>query len=193
MKITPLLLNPFKWSQERTLLIVGLTALALSVFVSHFCHVEFQILRINPLNKVTVWKALFNQVVIVSVLSLFFFIAGKIVNGKTRFIDIFNTVIVGFIPFYILGLQNINHFQTREINALEQAVQDGGIYSYLPSPLFIILAIVSLVFIVYYIYLFVIGFRTATHSKRVGHYVTFVLALIIADLAASYIINSFNF
>src|SRR5690606_40923219 len=66
---------------------------------------------------------------------------------------------------------------------------DGGIYSYLPSPLFLTLAFVSLAVIVYYIYLFVIGFRTATHSKRVGHYVTFVLALIIADLAASYIIN----
>ena len=193
MKITRLLLNPFKWLQTSTLLTIGLSALICSVFISHFCHVEFQILRMNPMNEVSVWKAMFNQVVIVSVLIFIFFIAGKIINNKTRFIDIFNTVIVGFIPFYTLGLQNINHFQTREINTMEQAIQDGGIYAYLPSPLFLILAFISLAVIVYYIYLFVIGFKTATHSKKVGHYVIFALALIIADLIVSYTINTFNF
>lgn len=193
MKIIKLLLNPFKWLQERTLLIIGLIGFVCSICISHFCDVEFQVLRMNPLNEVTIWKALFNQFLITAVLSIFFFVAGKIVNKKTRFVDIFNTVIIGFIPFHLIGLQNINHFQTREVEAMNQAMLEGGIYAAMPSALFIIISLISLPIIVYYIYLFVTGFKTATHSRKAIHYVAFTLALIIADLVASYTINSLNF
>lgn len=193
MKIINYLRNPYRWLQDRNLLTISVFSLLIGMIISHFCQVEFQVLRINPLNEVSWIKAFFNQLIIIAVPTVLFFITAKIINKKTRLLDILTTVTVALIPYYILALQNINHFLTNETHAIEEAMKSGNFTDYLPSPLFILLSILSLVFIAYYIYLLVTGFKTATNSKKAWHYILFVLALILSDIIASIIINTTHF
>lgn len=193
MKIINFLRNPYRWLQDRNLLTISVFSLLIGMIISHFCKVEFQVLRINPLNDVSWIKAFFNQLIIIAIPTILFFITAKIINKKTRLLDILTTVCVALIPYYILGLQNINHFLTNETHAIEEAMKSGNITDYLPSPLFIFLSVLSLVFIAYYIYLLVTGFKTATNSKKTWHYILFVLALIFSDIIASIIINTTHF
>ena len=185
-----LLLNPFAKIQDKKLLTLGLIAYITGLFIAFSMKMEIQILRINPLTTISLPKILLNHSVITICLSLAFFGIGKIINKKTRFIDILNTVFIAFIPYYISLFQNINSYLTKETEKVMNALRTGTILELTPSFLFIVVTLVGLLFFIYYIYLLFIGFKTATHSKKIWHYVLFFVTLIVVDVIVSMIINS---
>ncbi len=184
------LLNPFAKIEDKKLLTLGLIAYIIGIFIAFSMKIELQILRINPLSTIDLPKILLNHSVITICLSLAFFGIGKIINKKTRFIDILNTVFIAFIPYYISLFQNINGYLTNETGKVMDALRQGTILNLTPSFLFIMVTLVGLLFFIYYIYLLFIGFKTATHSKKIWHYVLFFATLVVIDLIVSMIINS---
>ena len=185
-----ILLNPFAVLSDKKQTIIGIISLILGILIAHFMDINIQILRIDPTEKVSLLKSFLNLCVCISFLSLAFFGIGKIINKKTRFIDIINTVLLAFIPVYLSLFQNINNFLTNEINQIVEAIANGDIYNMSPPILLLIVGLLGFAFFIYYIYLLFIGFKTATNAKKAWHYVLFFATLIIIDLLTSIIINS---
>ncbi len=190
MKKIKIFTNPFAVIQDRTLLIMGVITFITGIFVAYSMHIEMQILRVNPLSTLTFNKILFNHTSIVGMLTLTLLGIGKIINKKTRFIDILNTVFIALIPLYISLFQNIDGFLLKETQHIENAIKDGSIYTQSPPFMFILVGLMGLCMFVYYIYLLFIGFKTATNAKKIWHYVLFFTTLIITDILTSFLIHS---
>lgn len=185
-----ILLNPFAVLSDKKQTIIAVTSLMLGTLLSYFFHVNVQVLRINPLNDLSFMEVLLDQVILILILTISFFGIGKIINKKTRLIDIFNGICIAFIPIYISLFQNLNNFLTNETNKLMEAISNGDIYNMSPPILLLIVGLIGFVFFIYYIYLLFIGFKTATNAKKAWHYVLFFSTLIIIDILTSFIINS---
>lgn len=189
-KLLQLLKNPFALVEDKKLFLVGISTFIVGIFLAYYFQLQQQILRLNisetpNLKQVIIW-----HVIIVASLTIVYLILGKIINKKTRFIDILNTVLIALIPIYITFFQNFNNFLTEETSKMLNALKDGSIYSQSPPILFIFVGVAGLVFFIYYIYLLFIGFKTATNSKKIWHYTLFFVLLIITDLLCSGLINS---
>ncbi len=189
-KLLQLLKNPFALVEDKKLFLVGISTFIVGIFLAYYFQLQQQILRLNisetpNLKQVIIW-----HVIIVASLTIVYLILGKIINKKTRFIDILNTVLIALIPIYITFFQNFNNFLTEETSKMLNALKDGSIYSQSPPILFIFVGLAGLVFFIYYIYLLFIGFKTATNSKKIWHYTLFFVLLIITDILTSGLINS---
>ena len=189
-KLLQLLKNPFALVEDKKLFLVGISTFIVGIFLAYYFQLQQQILRLNisetpNLKQVIIW-----HVIIVASLTIIYLILGKIINKKTRFIDILNTVLIALIPIYITFFQNFNNFLTEETSKMLNALKDGSIYSQSPPILFIFVGLAGLVFFIYYIYLLFIGFKTATNSKKIWHYTLFFVLLIITDILTSSLINS---
>lgn len=185
-----ILLNPFAVLSDKKQTIIAITSVIIGTLLSYLLDVNIQVLRINPLSALSFIEVVIDQVILISFLTFTFFGIGKIINKKTRLIDIFNGICIAFIPIYISLFQNINNFLTNEINAFVESMKNIEIYSMSPPILLIVVAVLSVVLYFYFVYLLFIGFKTATNSKKAWHYVLFFATLIITDLITSYIINS---
>lgn len=185
-----ILLNPFAVLSDKNQIIIGIASLIIGTLLSYFLHVNIQVLRINPLTDLSFIEVVTDQVILISLLTFSFFGIGKIINSKTRLIDIFNGICIASIPLYISLFQNINNFLTDEMNKLVEEMKNGNILNLSPSFLFLFISLLGFVFFIYYVYLLFIGFKTATNAKKAWHYVLFFVTLIVMDLIVSFLINS---
>lgn len=183
------LLNPFAILSDQKQKIIAIISIIIGTLLSYFLHVNVQVLRINPLTDLSFIQVVIDQTIVISLLTLSFFGIGKIINKKTRIIDIFYGICIAFIPIYISLFQNLNEFLTNETNKIIEAIENGNIYNMSPPILLIIIGLLGTVFFMYYIYLLFIGFKTATHAKKAWHYVLFFATLIIIDIITSTLIN----
>ncbi|UUV20675.1 YIP1 family protein [Paenimyroides aestuarii] len=189
-KLLQILKNPFALVEDKKLFFVGISTFIIGILLAYYFQLQQQILRLNisetpDLKKVIIW-----HLIIVVSLTIAFFTLGKIINKKTRFIDILNTVLIALIPIYISFFQNFNNFLTEETEKMLNALKDGSIYTQSPPLLFIFVGIAGLVFFIYYIYLLFIGFKTATNAKKTAHYALFFVILFFTDAICSFLINS---
>lgn len=184
-----IIVNPFRVLNDKKQTIIAISSLILGIILSYLLQVNIQVLRINPLSELNFFEVVLDQVILISITSLSFFGIGKIINKKTRFIDIFNTINIALIPIYLSLFQNINNFLTNETNKLVEEMQNGNILNLTPPYLFIIVGLFGFVLFIYYIYLFFVGFKTATNAKKTWHYVLFFATLISVDIITSILIN----
>lgn len=189
-KIGQLLKNPFAVLSDKQILLTGIIAFVIGIFLAFQFQIQLQILRINTLKIPSLLEVVIGHLIILICLTISFFILGKVINKKTRFIDILSSVLISLIPLYISLFQNINGFLSNETSKIENAIKDGTIYTQTPPILLIIVGLVGLCFFIYYIYLLFVGFKTATNAKKVWHYLLFFIILIAIDLLTSGLINS---
>ena len=189
-KIGQLLKNPFAVLSDKQILLTGIIAFVIGIFLAFQFQIQLQILRINTLKIPSLLEVVIGHLIILICLTISFFILGKVINKKTRFIDILSSVLISLIPLYISLFQNINGFLTNETSKIENAIKDGTIYTQTPPILLIIVGLVGLCFFIYYIYLLFVGFKTATNAKKVWHYLLFFVILIVIDILTSGLINS---
>lgn len=189
-KIVHLLKNPFAVLTDKQILLTGVVAFVIGIFLAFQFQIQLQILRINTLKIPNLLEVVIGHLIIIICLTVSFFILGKVINKKTRFIDILSSVLISLIPLYISLFQNINGFLSNETSKIENAVKDGTIYTQTPPFLLIIVGLIGFCFFIYYIYLLFVGFKTATNAKKIWHYLLFFVILIAIDLLTSGLINS---
>lgn len=169
--------NPFQKFDEKHLLLIGILFFILNLIgcyyyglsngsIFHYSTIEGNesILEILKSNS-------FSFLFAILVLS----ILGKILNKRTRFIDIANTVLVSQIPLIITTpvLGWTLHRET--ISSLVQ--NNGNIdYMHILNLLIALIWILSiLTMLVYSIVLYYNGFQTATNIKKWQHIVAFTI------------------
>lgn len=189
-KIGQLLKNPFAVLSDKQILLTGVVSFVIGIFLAFQFQIQLQILRINTLKIPSLIEVSIGHLIIVICLTISLFIIGKIINKKTRFIDILSSVLISLIPIYISFFENVNGFLTNETTKIENAVKEGTIYTQTPPILLIIVGFISFCFFIYYIYLLFVGFKTATNAKKTWHYLLFFVILIAIDLLTSGLINS---
>ena len=180
------LFNPFSKFEENQLLIGGILVTILGTIIGFLCNVTFDgVLDMHIIEETTLIKVTIENTVNISTITLLLFVLGKIVNPKTRFIDILNTCLWHRFPLYfgailsiILLPKNLNEKLLKGANIMEN-----------PSVLVltVIFGILILLIAAYSIILLVYGFKTATNTKKWQHFVFFGITILIAEIISKYI------
>jgi hypothetical protein len=187
-----LLFNPFEKYSDTILLVSGLIGNSIGVFIFYIFKVRcIGFLKIDYVEESNLLHTIFQNIIIISSLTIILFGLGKIVNQKTRFIDVFNACLMAKIPFYTLGFFNINDVISSSFLELKslyisQKITEASMVNF---PLVLVFSLVSFVILIWAIVLLYNGFKTASNVKETKHKVYFAIAIVIADIISRILIN----
>ena len=194
-----LLINPFESVSETKLLAFGIITMLLASYLAFLLNGRFDgAIDLHFTENVETLQPLIDNIINFVSLFVFLFIAGKIINSKTRIIDIATPILVAKIPYYILLLFNINNFIYNESSLLVHSANlenSSKMPNIDPKTLGIILpfALVSIAFLIWFFVLLYYGFKTATNSKTPAHKMYFIGAIILAEVLSSLLIMFINY
>ncbi|VDH03031.1 hypothetical protein [Bergeyella zoohelcum] len=181
--------NPFVKYSEQKLLLVGLLSWGLMNFAMFLFDSRMNGLLHIADGETNVLKNLqiTNGVFFFNVLC--FFALAKIINLKTRFIDVLNSFLVSLLPLAaIVYLTHIPTIDEIYKNTVARMQQPEKLFSnVLDFIIFILFTMIVLMLLVYAVTLMYNGFKTATHLKN-GIYtaVFFALLFILNSITQAY-------
>jgi len=190
-----LLFKPFEKYSEQKLLITGIIATLIGALVCNALNCRFiGFLKMTFIDEAFIGKSILDNIIIVSCLTFFLFLAGKYIYKKTRLIDIIVTAIIAPIPLYLLPIFNINNtIKTTTENILQYSSTE--LAHQIPTeniiPL-VLFGLFSLLILIWCIALLYNGFKTASNTKGTKAIVIFGIALVLADIASRYVIFHLN-
>lgn len=199
-----LLLNPFERFPERTLLIWGILSLVIGSVIAFAVHGKFDgVLDLHFGPDVQWYGPFLDNLINIFSLLIPLMIVGRIVNDKTRIIDVLTTILVARMPYYLLVLFNINNFMedlTNQMMSQFAGTVPGKNFEVdkiaigpLEMLLFIMFAILSILVLIWMITLLYRGFKTATNLKSAPHIVMFSVAIIVAEIISKIIFSNINY
>ncbi len=184
--------NPLLKFSERSLLILGILSVIAGSLIGHYFSLTFDgAFDTHPL-QINLLESLKENAINILMVFILLLILGKIINPKTRLVDIATISMIYRIPIYISGpLINLPVFKTIGDKALANKDNLENI-KFETLELFSILAASSvlMIFLIYSIVILVNGFRTATNLKKWQYYVYFAIVLIIAEVLSKTLINN---
>ncbi len=186
------LFNPLLKFSERSLLILGILSIVAGSLIGHYFSLTFDgAFDTHPL-QITFIESLKENAINILMVFILLLILGKIINLKTRLVDIATISMIYRIPIYISGpLINLPVFKAIADKVLANKDNLENI-KFETLELFSILAASSvlMIFLIYSIVILVNGFRTATNLKKWQYYVCFAIVLIIAEVLSKTLINN---
>ncbi len=192
------LFNPFEKYSEKNLLIFGITATFLGSFVGFVMKARFDgIVDMHLVESIEWHEPLVDNIINALVLFVLFFAFGKMINPKTRAIDILNVSLICRIPIYLVALTNIGGYLEKSTQNMMDKIDFENMYNvpqFELSDMVIILAfsVVMILLLIYMIVLFWKGFRTATNSKGAKNIIIFIVLFIVAEILSKYLTITFN-
>ena len=192
------LFNPFEKYSEKTLLIFGIVATFSGSFLGYLMKARFDGIVDMHLVKNIKWnEPLVDNIINVLVLFVLFFAFGKMINSKTRAVDILNVSLICRIPIYLVSLTNLGGILEKSTQNMMDKIDFenlNNIPQFELSDMIIILvcSVVMILLLIYMIVLFWKGFRTATNSKGAKNIIIFIVLFIIAEILSKYLILTFN-
>lgn len=189
------LLNPIEFYNDRKLLIVNLIIFAVGTALAVLMQAWFSsTIQLLFKSKISIYETTLENIISISLLTFVFFVAGKIINRKTRLIDCLNLSLYTRIPFYIISLLNFNGALSRNMPI---ELEDGSIKIPSPSALanstdYIISFITSCLNIVVIIFLIIViyrSFKTLSNAKKTSDYIIFVVLFLLITIFSPVIIN----
>ncbi len=187
-----LLFNPFEKYSDKKLLITGIIANFLGVFLGYiFNGIYDGVLDMHAVENSPVNEIIYCIIIDLLTIGIILFLLGKYINSKTRFVDILSTILISKIPIYLLTVINVNGFIHKigleiQISFLKNKMNDfSGIFIFE----LILIAILSLLILVWTLILLYYGFKTATNLRSNKHIVLFVISIISAEIISKIIIS----
>src|SRR5690554_451550 len=193
------LFNPFEKYSEKTLLIFGITATVLGSFSGYLMNARFDgIIDMHLVREVQFQNILIDNLINTLVLFIMFFAFGKIINPKTRAIDILNVSMICRIPMYLVALGNVGGYLERATQNMLDGIDLDNLqnipqFEMLALVVILIFSILSIGFLVWMIVLLWKGFKTATNTKETKNVIIFIVLVILAEIISKYVIGTFNF
>ncbi|MGV3697731.1 YIP1 family protein [Flavobacterium sp.] len=187
-----IILNPFTRFSERPLLAVGVIMAVVGSFIATVCGVTYDgVIDVHSHPDTNFLNSIKENLLVILLLSFLLFALGRIINPKTRFVDILNSVLLFRIPFYVSALLiSIPAMRNIEREISENLTSFDNI-SLQPIDLTVLLivSILLIVFLIYSVILLFQGFKTATNAKKPAHYLSFAFVIILAELASKIILS----
>ena len=174
------LFNPFSKISEKRLFLFGLLFFSVNSVVCFFTSTKMDsIFHFSPQKNLSLSSA-FSFTAVSSASAMFFlFLLSLVINKRTRFIDIANTVFISQVPNFLIllcikfsGLETL----TSKINTTNGTPPSLNLDSIAIIP-FTIGIILMLAFIIYGFVLMYNGFKTATNLKKGYHIALFIISL----------------
>lgn len=186
-----LFFNPFSKFSEKALLISGILFLVVGSFIGYYFGVTYDGIFDVHISTVTLIESLTENVINVVILSLLLFIAGIIINSKTRIIDVLNVALISRFPIYLAGLFANNQRISEISEQLMDSVHQETPASVSSSDMMILMlfSAVLILLLAYQLMLMVFGFKTAVNARKWQHWLFFAFALIAAEVISKAIIH----
>ena len=189
------IVNPFETFSEKQLLFTGLVATVFGIFIGFVFNARFDgVVDLHFSESVTWQEVALDNLINIVVLSIVLFVAGKIINPKTRIIDILNSSLLSRIPFYILPFFNVNQIIFRSTNEIMESIQSGQ-FSEITSTnliLTLVFSLVAILLLICFVILLWNGFKIATNAKGNKAIILFVVSLFVAEIVSKYLIIYLN-
>lgn len=186
-----LFFNPLSKFSEKALLISGILFLVVGSFIGYYFGVTYDGIFDVHISPVTFTESLTENVINVVILSLLLFIAGIIINSKTRIIDILNVALISRFPIYLAGLfannQRISEISEQLIDSVHQ--ETPASVSSSDMMILMLFSAVLILFLAHELTLMVFGFKTAVNARKWQHWLLFAFALIAAEMISKAIIH----
>lgn len=186
-----LFFNPFSKYSEKALLISGILFLVVGSFIGYYFGVTYDGIFDVHISTVTLIESLTENVINVVILSLLLFIAGIIINSKTRIIDVLNVALISRFPIYLAGLlannQRISEISEQLIDSVHQ--ETPASVSSSDMMILMLFSAVLILFLAHQLMLMVFGFKTAVNARKWQHWLLFAFALIAAEMISKAIIH----
>lgn len=186
-----LLFNPFGIYSEKQLLISGILITLAGSFVGSLFNVTFDGLLDVHQYETDFLTSLKENSINVACIFIVLFVLGKLINRKTRVIDILNTAMVSRFPQYISAVITALPVLKKVEDEIISHQGDLQHLNFQPMDLMLlfVISMILLAITAYYITLLVNGFRTAVNAKKWQHFVGFAIALIIAEIISKLLIS----
>lgn len=182
--------NPFLKFDEKKLLIVGILAFGLNILGSYYADsINDSIFHYSTLDENEgIWDIIkINSLSYLIALATLFILA-KIFNGKTRFIDILNTILISQIPLMIMIPISGLPFYKKALANLSENIGKPENITIFDMTLVSIWGFISLILLIYSIVLYYNGFKTATNIKKWQHIVLFAFISILITILSQIIL-----
>lgn len=186
-----LLINPFGIYSEKQLLVSGILITLAGSFVGSLFNVTFDgVLDVHQYETDFLTSLKENSINIACIF-IVLFILGKLINRKTRAIDILNTSMVSRFPQYISAMITALPVLKKVEDEIISHQGDLQHLNLQPVDLLLIFftSMLLLAITAYYITLLVNGFRTSVNAKKWPHFVGFAAALIVAEIISKLLIS----
>lgn len=188
------ILNPIEYFDEKVLLKVNLIIFTIGTIIAiilrgwfdNTFHLAF---RTHTAALPTLLENLFSVLLI----TLAFFITGKIINKKTRWIDSLNLAMYIRIPFYIMVLSNITGIFS---NMMPEIEKGNRISVQLPTResdyiFLVFFSLISILVVVLQFFVIYRGFKTLANAKKITDYLILITLFIITMFVSSILFKHF--
>lgn len=187
------LLNPIEFYNGRKLLIANLVIFTAGTALAILMKAVFgSPIDLHFVSEIDVSSTVLGNIAAIATMTLVLFIAGKIINRKTRLIDCINLALYIRIPYYLLTLCNISG----TFSKMKPIVDDQNKVSVsLPSSTIDILILSSFSFLTLVAMLLIatiiyFGFKTITNSKKITDYLILSVLVIISIILSHTLLRS---
>lgn len=187
-----IILNPFIKFSEKQLLIVGVPSGIAGSLIASTIGVTFDgLLDVHLYPETTFLDSIIENGILITLITLLLFGFGKIINAKTRFIDILNSSLLFRIPFYFTALltsipviKKMEEEVMKNINSLNEInLQTTDLI------VILVVSILSIVLLIYSIALLFQGFKTATNAKKTVHYFVFGVLILVGEVLSKIVLS----
>lgn len=169
------LFSPFEKFDEKILLAAGIIIFVINIFSCYFADsvndsiFHYSLSEENP----NIWDiAKTNSLSYISAI-IVLFILGKILNGKTRPIDIINTVLISQVPLVVILPVSGLPFYKAAMKSISENMPHPENIHFQNIAIVSIWGFATLIFLIYSVVLYYNGFRIATNIKKWQHIVLF--------------------
>jgi hypothetical protein len=186
-----LLFNPFGIYSEKQLLVAGILITIAGSLLGSWLNVTFDgVLDVHQYETDFLTSLKENGINIVCIF-IVLFILGKLINRKTRAVDLLNTSMVSRFPQYIGAVITALPVLKKVENEIISHQGDLQHLNFQPMDLMLlfVISMLLLALTTYYITLLVNGFITSVNAKKWPHFVGFAAALIIAEIISKLLIS----
>lgn len=186
--------NPFERFDDKQLLVAGLLTVAATILTGYWTGSCFNsIYKIGSLEEVSLLTVAIPTLVSFSFAIVILFILGKILNNKTRFIDIVNTVLISQMSLVILqAFTGISSIDKAQEHMISYQTNPAGPFPVLDFIVTLSMASFVITVLIYSITVYYNGFKTATNIKKWQHIVLFgvvslIMTIVCQILTAKYL------
>jgi hypothetical protein len=189
-----LLFNPFETYSERILSVVGLIVTLIGGYLGFIFNARFDgVIDLHFVEKVSLYQPILEIGINILCTTVLLFIVGKIINPKTRIIDIFLTSMIARIPYYIITLFNANSKAYTISQGILNLVKSNKINPLSSTDIFylLLMSFAIIASLIWFITLLFNGFKTAVNAKGTKHILLFIGAIVIAEIISKILIINF--
>ena len=173
--------NPFLKFDEKTLLIAGLVSITAVFSFGYSVGLQtdslFHFRSID--SEDSLLKIILSTLVVYAISIVIFFVYGKIINKRTRLIDVVNPIFISqFIVILLLLISEIPLIKNAQKEIMASVENQSYEIDTISVVIITIYSFVSLAITAYGIAILFNGFRTATNMKDWRHIVIFAVLLL---------------